>query len=100
MTWGTIATGVSEDDPADSFDWTVDAPAGRDYYLYAYIDDGVTADEDYTVESIHVGGSSPITERVSVATDGTEADYYNWLPTITADGRYVVFDSVAHLRAG
>jgi Tol biopolymer transport system component len=33
------------------------------------------------------------TERVSVATDGSETNMDCWLPAISADGRYVVFDS-------
>ena len=32
-------------------------------------------------------------ERVSIATDGTQADYICWNPGISDDGRYVVFDS-------
>jgi Tol biopolymer transport system component len=35
------------------------------------------------------------TERVSVATDGTQAQYPSQRPRISADGRYVVFDSFA-----
>ncbi|HEV3173666.1 MAG TPA: hypothetical protein VGZ32_25170 [Actinocrinis sp.] len=35
------------------------------------------------------------TERVSVATDGTQAQYPSARPRISADGRYVVFDSFA-----
>ena len=35
------------------------------------------------------------TERVSVATDGTEADADCWAPAVSADGRFVVFWSEA-----
>ena len=35
------------------------------------------------------------TERVSVATDGTQAQYPSVRPRVSADGRYVVFDSFA-----
>ena len=30
-------------------------------------------------------------ERVSLATDGTQANGYSWTPSISADGRYVTF---------
>lgn len=36
-----------------------------------------------------------MTERVSVASDGTEANNYSQTPSISADGRYVAFTSLA-----
>lgn len=36
-----------------------------------------------------------ITTRVSIASDGTEANGSSWLPSMSADGRYVAFDSNA-----
>jgi Tol biopolymer transport system component len=35
------------------------------------------------------------TTRVSVASDGTQGDSDSWLPTISADGRFVAFECVA-----
>ncbi|HEX5649906.1 MAG TPA: hypothetical protein VFX69_09635, partial [Steroidobacteraceae bacterium] len=35
------------------------------------------------------------TERVSVASDGREADGYSWQPSVSADGRFVAFYSTA-----
>jgi len=35
------------------------------------------------------------TTRVSVASDGTEGNGYSWFPSISADGRYVAFESIA-----
>ncbi|MBI3945357.1 MAG: PD40 domain-containing protein [Armatimonadetes bacterium] len=40
------------------------------------------------------------TERVSVTTDGTEADHWSRTPSISAGGRYVVFASQASNLAG
>jgi hypothetical protein len=41
------------------------------------------------------------TTRISVATDGTEGDNYSTTPSVSADGRYVVFSSYAtNLVAG
>ncbi len=34
-------------------------------------------------------------ERVSVASDGTEANGFSWEPSVSADGRYVAFESYA-----
>ena len=53
-TWGTIATGISEDDAADTLDWTVDAPAGIPCFFYATIDDGETQSADYTTVPIQI----------------------------------------------
>ena len=35
------------------------------------------------------------TERVSVSSTGEQADYYSYRPSISADGRYVAFNSLA-----
>ena len=35
------------------------------------------------------------TTRVSVASDGTQGDYASYYPSISADGRYVAFESYA-----
>ena len=37
-----------------------------------------------------------ITTRISVASDGTQGNSYSQYPSISADGRYVVFESGAH----
>lgn len=36
-----------------------------------------------------------ITQRVSVASDGSQGDSESWIPSISADGRYVAFESWA-----
>ena len=40
------------------------------------------------------------TERVNVASDGTEADHRSWYPALSADGRYVAFYSTASNLVG
>ncbi len=35
------------------------------------------------------------TERVSIASDGEQADQYSWRPQISGDGRFVTFESLA-----
>nr|WP_300148664.1 putative Ig domain-containing protein [Propionicimonas sp.] len=44
---------------------------------------------------------SEVTQRVSVASDGTQADYDSWGPAISADGRWVTYySSASNLVAG
>ena len=44
---------------------------------------------------------SRVTERVSVASDGTQANGHSWVPSMSADGRWVTYDSSAsNLVAG
>lgn len=47
-----------------------------------------------SVQSASALSGGPI-QRVSVASDGTEADYYSSMPAISSDGRFVVFSSSA-----
>src|SRR5207245_9726407 len=42
-----------------------------------------------------VPGCTPSTERVSVASDGTPGNGFSGNPSISADGRFVAFDSIA-----
>ncbi|NLI85569.1 MAG: hypothetical protein GX440_09320 [Propionibacterium sp.] len=42
-----------------------------------------------------------MTQRVSVASDGTQANGYSYGPSISADGRWVTYEShVSNLVAG
>jgi hypothetical protein len=41
------------------------------------------------------GGLAQTTERVSVDSNGTEGDGYSYCPSISSNGRYVVFGSDA-----
>ncbi|MEN6643928.1 MAG: hypothetical protein ABFE08_15945, partial [Armatimonadia bacterium] len=54
-----------------------------------------------TVAALAGAGWAGITTRVSVATGGAQAGYFSGYPSISADGRYVAFFSVAsNLVAG
>jgi len=55
------------------------------------IDNDTNAERDIFVHNLHNG----ITDRVSVATGGTEANDSSQNPAISADGRYVAFKSDA-----
>lgn len=64
--------------------------------------DGLVPDDDNGIEDVFVADRSAGTiERVSVASDGTEADGVSRFPSISADGRLVAFSSKAtNLVAG
>jgi Tol biopolymer transport system component len=78
----------------DSFDCAISAD-GR-YVSFVSGADNLVADDtnghlDIFVHDLQTGQTS----RVSVATDGTQGDYDSHTPTLSADGRYVAFDSQA-----
>jgi hypothetical protein len=54
-------------------------PGAQHYYTHVYLHDRVTR----------------TTERISVASDGTPANHFSYTPAVTADGRYVAFESYA-----
>ena len=58
--WDIITTSVWEDD-ANEYPWTVDAPAGGDYYFRAFIYDGTTSMDDYTSVPLHVNAEGSVT---------------------------------------
>ncbi len=55
----------------------------------------VSGDANNTADIFVHDRATDGTERVSVATDGTEADAYSDVPDISADGQFVVFESQA-----
>jgi N-acetylneuraminic acid mutarotase len=69
---------------------------GRYVAFYSMTDNLVTGDTNSKLDAFVRDRQTGITERVSIATDGTQANgncrYY---PHISADGRYVVFSSDA-----
>ena len=68
---------------------------GRYVAFYSTADNLVAGDtngtEDVFVHDLETGE----TRRVSVTSNGTQANGASWLPAISADGRYVAFDSYA-----
>lgn len=51
----------------------------------------VPGDLNDTIDAFVFDLASDATERISVATDGTPTDYSSYGPSITSDGRFVVF---------
>jgi Tol biopolymer transport system component len=90
-TEGDLGTGGS---PCFGCGSTAISPDGR-YVAFdtqsELVGDDLNEQEDVFVHDRQTGS----TERVSVASDGTEANRSSFTPTISADGRYVAFDSGA-----
>lgn len=84
------SAGVEGND--DSRDPSIDS-SGRYIAFESFADNLVPADTngdaDIFVHDLQTG----ITERVSVASDGTEGNMHSYDPSISADGRFVVFRS-------
>ena len=73
---------------------------GRLVVFYSYASNLVPGDtngfSDIFVHDLHTGK----TERVSVASDGTQGDSASFFPTISGDGRFVAFASNSNLVPG
>jgi len=95
---------ASDGTQANSTSWTwmpsisVD---GRYVAFYSYASNLVTSDTNEVSDIFVHDRQSGETSRISVASDGTQANSYSEIPSISADGRYVAFKSYAsNLVAG
>jgi Tol biopolymer transport system component len=68
---------------------------GRYVAFMSFASNLVTGDNNQTADVFVRDRQTGITERVSVATDGTQGDGISVEPSISADGRYVAFMSEA-----
>ncbi len=68
---------------------------GRVVVFASLADNLVPNDTNNTVDVFAHDLETGETTRISVASDGTEADLFSEMPTISYDGQYVVFESVA-----
>jgi Tol biopolymer transport system component len=68
---------------------------GRYVAFGAYASNLVAEDTNSTSDIFVHDSETGVTERVSVASDGAQADNYSFSPAISADGRYVAFRSDA-----
>ena len=77
--------------PALNADGTVIAYASTASNIVANDNNGIS-----DVFVAHTGGANVVTERISVSTLGIEGNAQSFSPSISADGRYVVFASIAN----
>ena len=74
---------------------------GRYVVFYSYASNLVPNDTNDSADIFVRDRQTGITKRVSTANDGTEANDLSLSPSISADGRYIVFSSLAsNLVAG
>ncbi len=86
--------GVEANNISDGFKSHMSAD-GR-YTAYSSKATNIISGDTNAVEDVFVYDRvSTTTERISVSTDGTEANGASSYPSISANGRYVVFESVA-----
>lgn len=72
------------------------------FVAFDHLADGLVAEDDNGVVDVFVHDrATGVTERVSVASDGTQGTRGSSAPSISADGRYVAFESdAAELHPG
>jgi Tol biopolymer transport system component len=85
---GTQSNGFSQV-PAISAD-------GRFVVFESAANNLVSGDTNNAIDIFVHDQQSGETSRVSIASDGTQANGYSWVPSISADGRYVAFSSHAN----
>jgi Tol biopolymer transport system component len=101
QTWEAVRVDVASDGtPGDDWDWAVgQAPAvtpdGQLIAFHSQARNLVPGDTNGTQDVFVHDRQTGATVRVSVASDGTEADDTCWFPAISADGRFVSFESGA-----
>ena len=91
-------------DGTQANDWSFGASISADgrYVAFASVASNLVPGDTNGYQDVFVRDrSTGKTERVSVAPDGSEADFSSYEPSISADGRYVAFASAAsNLVAG
>jgi Tol biopolymer transport system component len=103
-TTGTVERVSVASDGTQANNWSYGAVIsadGRYVAFYSYATNLVNAEPHYYSDVYVHDRATHTTERVSVASDGTTGDSYSFSPSISADGRYVAFESYAtNLVAG
>jgi Tol biopolymer transport system component len=90
-----VSVNSAEEQGNDSSEAAAISADGR-YVAFASAADNLSANDNNYVPDIFVRDRvAGVTEVVSVASDGTPADNYSLNPDISADGRYVCFESFA-----
>ena len=81
--------------------WSSMSPDGR-YVVFGSLASNLVAEDTNGYVDVFLRDRElEVTERVSVAGDGTQGDSHSYAPSVSADGRYVCFRSAAsNLVAG
>ena len=75
--------------------WASVTADGRYVAFYSYASNLIEDDTNDSADAFVFDRQTDTTERVSVASDGSQANDGSFWLTISADGRYVTFDSLA-----
>ena len=100
QSWEMTQVDVSSDGTPGDIDWAVGhapamTPDGQLVAFHSQAPNLVPGDTNGTPDVFVHDRQTGATVRVSVANDGTEADGVCWFPAISADGRFVFFESSA-----
>ncbi|UCG88703.1 MAG: PKD domain-containing protein, partial [Gemmatimonadota bacterium] len=87
---------ASDGTQGDSASWAGNISGNGRYVAFSSLASNLAALDDNAAFDVFVHDrQTGQTERVSVATDGTQGDENSWNPAISSDGRYVAFESHA-----
>jgi len=75
--------------------WPSISADGRYIAFYSDATDLVSGDTNATDDVFVHDTQTGITTRVSMASNGTQGNDHSWAPSISADGRYIAFSSLA-----
>ena len=96
-----IADNLIETDGAGNFVWNTEGIPSGDYYVYAKIFDENNSpvlnysEQSIQITEVEVAEDRSTTELVSIANNGVKGNNNSYDAVISADGRYVVFESNA-----
>jgi len=91
----SVATGGAQANGLSSVYGFTISPDGRYVAFESEASNLVPGDTNGAADIFVRDRLNDVTERVSVATGGMQGNSYSWYPSISADGRYVAFRSVA-----
>ena len=95
----SVATGGTEATGGDSYVPVISAD-GRFVAFYSTATNLVSGDTNGVADVFVHDRQTGTTERVSVATGGAQGNDQSYLPAISADGRFVAFESHANVLVG
>jgi uncharacterized repeat protein (TIGR01451 family) len=92
-----LVSGALDGTPGNLSSFTPSISSDGRYVAFASnADDLVASDENGTIRDVFVRDlQTGTTVLVSIASDGTQGDHASYNPSISADGRYVAFESTA-----
>ncbi|MBI5606907.1 MAG: FG-GAP repeat protein [Deltaproteobacteria bacterium] len=92
----TLVSVASDGTQANGYSWSPAISANGRYVVFkSYAANLVPGDTNGQEDIFAYDRQTGKTTRVSVASDGTQANGYSWSPAISANGRYVAFGSHA-----